>query len=102
MKNLVALLVVAFVLTGCANRIALRDASTYKNEIAFLGMALEQDTDLLEEHLNDGTCSCDEQGQWNSEVCENTALNVLANLLEERPGDLPEVPEPSTLCKEIG
>jgi len=104
-------------LTGC-KRVILRDSTTYKNEVYFLQMALEQDTDLLEQHIADGSCSCDEDGMWNNEVCEMSALNVvvirhrldwhvammmyLGGLEEENPGDEPEVPEDavSELCPE--
>ena len=99
---------------GC-KRIVLRDPEVYKNEVFFLQMALEQDTDLLEAHLNDGSCSCDEDGAWSNETCETTALNVLVvrarldwhvaqmmylgNVIKERPPETPpEVADPSTLC----
>jgi hypothetical protein len=101
-------------LVGCNRSVVLRDPDVYKNEIAFMQMALEQDTDLLEHHLNDGSCSC-EEGEWSSVECEDTAANILvirhrldwhvAMMLylgkqsEERPPrDPPEVPDPSTLC----
>jgi hypothetical protein len=102
--------------TGCKKgKTVLRDPEVYKNEIGFLQMALEQDTELLEAHLKDGSCSCDEDGAWNNETCEMSALNVLVvqarlgwhvdmmmylgGLSEERPPeDPPEVAEPSTLC----
>jgi hypothetical protein len=106
--------------TGCKKPgVVLRDPEVYKNEITFFQMALEQDTDLLAEHLADGTCSCDDSGTWNNVLCEDTALNVLviqhrlqyhvdlalynAGMKEERPPkDPPEVPEPSTLCPSDG
>lgn len=107
------LLSLAFSL-GCRTTVVLRDPEVYKNEIAFLQMALEQDTLLLEAHLDDGSCSCDENGAWSSDVCEMSALNILvikhrlnwhldmmrynARLLETRPDVEPEVPETSTLC----
>ena len=101
---------------GCKKTgVVLRDPEVYKNEIAFMQMALEQDTELLEAHLADGTCSCDEDGDWNNETCEMSALNVLviqyrlqyhvdlmlynAKLLDDRPPtEPPDVPELSTLC----
>lgn len=109
-----SLLLVTTLLAGCKHHVVLRDSEVYKNEIAFFEMALEQDTELLEAHLADGSCTCDDAGQWSSEICETTALNVLvikhrlrwhldmmlynAQLLETRPAEEPEVPEPSTLC----
>jgi hypothetical protein len=92
----------------------LRDPDVYKNEIAFLQMSLEQDTELLRHYLGT-SCTCDEEGMWTSIECEDTALNVLvienrlqyhvdlmlynAKLLDERPPkDPPAVPDPSTLC----
>jgi hypothetical protein len=65
--------------TGCkrTNRVALRDAETYKNEVYFLQMAIEQNSELLAAHIADGSCSCDEDGAWNNEVCETSAFNVL-------------------------
>jgi hypothetical protein len=101
-------------LTGCKKGVVLRDPEVYKNEIAFMQMALEQDTALLEHHLNDGSCAC-EDGAWVTVECEDTALNILviqnrlqyhvdlmlynAKLKDERPPkDPPEVPEPGSLC----
>ena len=98
---------------GC-KRAIVRDPETYKAEVAFLSMGLEQNTELLEEHLADGTCVCVD-GEWESVVCEDTALNILVvrnrldwhvammlylgNLSDVRPPEEPpEVPEPSTLC----
>jgi hypothetical protein len=99
---------------GCTTKVVLRDPEVYKNELAFFEMALQQDTALLEAHLADGSCSCDESGAWNNEVCETSALNILVvklrlrwhldmmlyngRLLEKRPPVEPEVPEPSSLC----
>ena len=94
--------------------VVLRDPETYKNEIAFFQMALEQDTELLEHHLGAGSCTCD-GGGWTTVECEDTALNVLvirhrlqyhvdlmlynAKMKDERPPkEAPEVPDPSTLC----
>lgn len=112
-----ALTVAALGLTGCKRGpIVLRDPEVYRNEIAFMQMALEQDTELLAHHLADGSCSCDE-GEWSSIECEDTALNILVirarlpwhvammhylgKLSEERPPEEPpEVPESSTLCPE--
>jgi hypothetical protein len=101
-------------LLGCATKVVLRDPEVYKNELAFFEMALQQDTALLKAHLADGSCSCDESGAWNNEVCETSALNILVidqrlrwhldmmlyngRLLETRPPIEPEVPEPSSLC----
>lgn len=94
--------------SGC-KKVVLRDATTYKNEIYLLEMAIEQDTELLRSHLADGSCSCDEDGNWNNEVCETSALNVvvmerrlkwhvammmyLGGITDERPGDEPAVSE---------
>lgn len=99
--------------TGC-KRAFVRDPETYKAEIAFLQMGLEQDTELLAEHLADGSCVCVD-GEWATPLCEDTALNILVvrnrlewhvammmylgNLSKKRPPeDPPEVPETSTLC----
>lgn len=94
----------------------LRNAPTYQNEILFLQMVIEQDTDLLKEHLHDGSCSCDMEGNWSTELCEQTALNVLVmerrlawhiNMMmflggfsETHPGEEPAVSETEiqTLC----
>jgi hypothetical protein len=102
-------------LTGCKKGgVVLRDPQVYKNEIAFMQMALEQDTELLAHHLGDGSCSC-EDGAWVSVECEDTALNILviqhrlqyhvdlmlynAKMKDERPpAEPPEVPEPGSLC----
>ena len=108
---------VALGMTGC-KKVILRDATTYKNEIYLFEMVIEQDTELLAEHLADGSCSCDEEGNWNNEVCETSALNVvtmrarlkwhvaammyLGGLSEEKPGDAPPVSEDDAmqLCPE--
>lgn len=101
--------------TGCKKgKIVLRDPETYKNELYLFEMVIEQDTALLAEHIADGSCSCDEDGNWNSETCENSAINVVAmqarlkwhiaammylgNQTEENPGPEPEIPDPATLC----
>lgn len=111
---LAAVATAALGLTGCKkSKIVLRDPETYKNEIYLFEMVIEQDTALLAEHLADGSCSC-EDGEWNSESCENAAINVvtmqarlkwhvaammyLGNQTEENPGPEPEIPDPSTLC----
>jgi hypothetical protein len=95
--------------------IVLRDPGVYRNEVAFFQMALEQDTELLATHLADGSCTCDADGSWSSDVCESTALNVLVirsrlswhlemmkyfirDRDERPPEEPPEVPETSTLC----
>lgn len=101
--------------TGC-KRVVLRDAEVYKNEIYLLQMTIEQDTELLREHLADGSCSCDTDGNWNHEVCEMSALNVLVmerrlewhvnmmlylgSVIDDHPGEEPAVSEEevSTLC----
>jgi len=102
--------------TGCKKPgVVLRDPEVYRAEVEFLQITIEQDTELLVEHISDGSCSC-EDGEWNNEVCETSALNVvvmqarlqwhvdmmmfLGNLSQENPGDEPEVPDPSTLCPE--
>jgi len=100
---------------GCKKGgVALRDPEVYRNEIAFMQMALEQDTELLQQHLNDGSCSC-KDGEWVEMVCEDSALNILviqhrlqyhvdlmlynAKMETTRPpAEPPEVPEPSSLC----
>ena len=109
------LLVVLAASASCQKpAVILRDPVVYRNEIAFFQLALEQDTELLEHHLADGSCTCDESGAWNNETCETTALNILvirhrltfhldmmrynAKLLDTRPAIEPEIPEPSTLC----
>lgn len=102
-------------MTGC-KKVVLRDATTYKNEVYLLQMTIEQDTELLREHIADGSCSCDEEGNWNNEVCETSALNVLVmerrlqwhvdmmmylgGLSEEDPGEEPPVSEDevASLC----
>ena len=100
---------------GC-RQVALRDPQVYQNEVYFLQMALEQNTELLAAHLQDGDCFCDDRGRWNNEVCEASAVNVvvlasrlqwhvdmmmyLAKLQEDRPGEEPEIPSPSELCPE--
>lgn len=106
--------------TTACKRVVLRDTETYKNEVYFLQMALEQNTELLRAHLADGTCSCDEDGQWNNEVCETSALNVvvletrldwhvammmyLGGIEKENPGEEPELDASavSELCPSDG
>jgi len=110
-----AVVAAALGLTGCKKGgVVLRDPQVYKNEVAFMQMGLEQDTELLRYHLEKGSCSCAD-GEWASVECEDTALNILvmehrlqyhvdlmlynAKLTEERPpAEPPEVPEPSSLC----
>lgn len=109
-----ALLVSSVALTGCKKPVVLRDPDVYKNEVAFLQMALEQNTALLEHHLADGSCSC-EDGAWTTVECEDTAFNILVvqkrldwhvammmylgKVSDERPPkEPPEVPAPGTLC----
>jgi hypothetical protein len=113
---IVGVLVAATLGTAACKRVVLRDAATYKNEIYLLEMTIEQDTELLREHLADGACKCDEEGNWSSESCETAALNVLVmerrlgwhvammmylgGLSDENPGDEPPVSEDetATLC----
>jgi len=109
----------ALTTTGCKKPgVVLRDPEVYKNEIYFFQMVIEQDTELLAAHLADGSCSCDEEGNWNNEVCELSALNIvtmrarldwhvaammhLAGLTEENPGEVPPVSEDqmAELCPE--
>lgn len=108
-------LVAAATLGGCKRgKVALRDAETYKNEVYLLQMAIEQDTELLAAHISDGSCSCDEDGAWNNEVCEASAFNVLvmterldwhvammmylAGIEDENPGEEPPV-DPADISK---
>jgi len=63
--------------TTACKRVVIRDPETYKNEIYLLEMTIQQDTELLKAHIADGSCSCDEDGNWNNEVCETSALNVV-------------------------
>lgn len=110
----ICLLFLSVLLTAGCKRAFVRDPETYKAEVAFLQMGLEQNTSLLEEHLKDGSCVCVD-GAWVTPLCEDTALNVLViqnrlewhigmmlylgNLSKERPPeDPPEVPEPGSLC----
>lgn len=95
--------------TACRRGVVLRDPETYKNEVYLLQMTIEQDTELLAEHLVDGSCSCDEDGAWNNDVCESSAFNILVmrkrldwhvammlylgGLEEEDPGEAPPVSE---------
>jgi hypothetical protein len=113
---LLSTLSVSMLGTSACKRVVVRDALTYKNEIYLLEMAIEQDTALLREHLADGACKCDEDGNWSSESCEMAALNVvvmgarlkwhiammmyLGGLSEENPGEEPPVSEEDTaaLC----
>lgn len=106
-------------MTAC-KRVVVRDPETYKNEVYLLEMTIEQDTELLKEHLADGSCSCDEDGNWNNEVCEASALNVvvmearlkwhvammlfLGGLSDKDPGEIPEVSEDDVvnLCPDNG
>jgi hypothetical protein len=113
-----AFLILTFLVpVGCKKiGVVLRDPEVYRNEIAFFQMALEQDTELLEGHLADGSCAC-EEGAWTTVECEMTALNVLvvrhrlqyhvdmmhynARMRDKRPSkEPPKVPDPSTLCPE--
>jgi len=106
-------------ITGCKKPgVVLRDPEVYKNEVYLFQMVIEQDTELLAAHLADGSCSCDEEGNWNNEVCETSALNIvtmrarldwhvaammhLAGLTEENPGEEPPVSEDqmAELCPE--
>ncbi len=101
-------------IAGCKS-VALRDVGVYRNEVAFFQLALEQDTELLASHLADGSCTCDADGNWSSDVCETSALNVL--VIRHRlawhlammkyfirdadtrpPKEPPEVPPVSSLC----
>jgi hypothetical protein len=113
---ILGVLSVSLLSMSACKRVVLRDAATYKNEIHLLEMTIEQDTELLREHLADGACKCDEEGNWSSESCETAALNVLVmekrlkwhvammmylgGLAEENPGEEPPVSEEeiSTLC----
>lgn len=114
-----AVMTAALTTTGCKKPgVVLRDPEVYKNEVYLFQMVIEQDTELLEAHLADGSCSCDEDGNWNNEVCETSALNIvtmrarldwhvaamlyLAGLVEENPGEEPPVSEDqmAELCPE--
>jgi hypothetical protein len=116
--TLVAVVASSMGAVGCRNPVVLRDPDVYKNEIAFMQMAFEQNTELLAHHLADGSCSC-EDGAWTTVECADTALNILVirhrldwhvammmflgNQTKERPPEVPpEVPEPDTLCSSDG
>jgi len=118
MKNAALVVLGTVAILGACRKgpaVVLRNPEVYRNEVAFLQMALEQDTAIIEEHLADGSCKCDEDGAWSSESCETAALNVLVirhrlawhvdmmlylgRLSETRPPEEPpEIPDPSTLC----
>lgn len=94
-------------------RVVLRDAKVYQAEIDFLGMALRQSQDLLEQHIR-RNCGCDAQGQWSDSMCEETAKIILviqkrlsyhiwmmeynAGLRDEPLQELPDLGHPSELC----
>ena len=106
--------------TTACKRVIVRDSETYKNEIYLLEMAIQQANELLRAHIADGSCSCDEDGNWNNEVCETSAFNVvvmetrlewhvammmfLGGLAEVDPGVEPEVSMDAfaDLCPDAG
>jgi len=102
------------ILVGCASpKVILRDARVYSMELEFLQMSIMKTTDLLEKHLQTGSCEC-RNTRWTTPLCEESAKTVLllrsrlsyhigmmrhnAGLQEVRPQDLPEVGDPSELC----
>lgn len=109
------LLVCGLVLPSCGTKkVVLRDAGVYKSELEFLQMALRRSTDLLEDHLQENHCSCDEYRNWTTETCEESAKTILvirarltyhinlmlfnAGLRETPSRELPEIGHPSELC----
>lgn len=122
MKTVVAVITLVYVLlvlalVSCAHQekqVVLRDAGTYRSELDFFQMSLQQGTVLLSQHLYEGNCACDDEGIWNAPLCEKTARHILivrkripyhiwmmqynAGLRSEPPSTLPEVGDPGELC----
>lgn len=110
--------VVALFISGCAGQVAVRDLSTYRNEVKFLAAASTQSADALEGLMPD-QCKCEEQdGEifWLTEACETAAdliqtvrtrvpyhvamMLYLAGDTEERPPETPpEIPKATDLCQ---
>ncbi len=110
------LVVVVLFLSGCAS-VAVRDLSTYRNEVKFLAAASTQEADAIEA-LMPAACKCEEQGgekYWATQECETAAdlvqtvrarvpyhvamMLYLGGDTEERPPkDPPEIPNSTDLC----
>lgn len=113
-----SIVVAALFLSGCASQVAVRDLSTYRNEVKFLAAASTQEADAIEA-LMPIACKCEEQDgekYWLTQECENAAdlvqtvrarvpyhvamMLYLGGDTEERPPkDPPEIPKATDLCQ---
>lgn len=57
---------------GC-KRAIVRDRHTYQQEVEFFRDVFTSNEKLLITNLKSSGCSCDKEGQWNTESCEETA-----------------------------
>ncbi len=112
------LVVVVLFISGCASQVAVRDLSTYRNEVKFLAAASIQSADALE-GLMPVQCKCEEQNGerfWPTQECEDAAdliqtvrarvpyhvamMLYLAGDAEDRPPEVPpEIPKATDLCQ---
>ena len=107
----IVLALVAF--AGC-KRYVVRDGKTYNAELAWFEKAGAETAELSAELVKRG-CTCDEDGYFEDDVCEELADNVVtirarmswhvemarynAQLTNERPSkDPPEIPPAESLC----
>lgn len=104
---------------GCQGKIVVRDAKVYKAELEFFDAASREVSERAQAII-DLKCECEEVAGTKGFItreCQQLAETILVlkarmgyhtnmmrhlgGLIEERPPkDPPEVPEPSTLCKE--
>lgn len=112
-------LTAVFAAIGCHGKISVREAKVYKAELEFIDAASKEISERSQKVIN-LKCECEEIAGvkgFVSRECQQLAETVvvlkarmeyhtnmmrhLGGLIEDRPPkDPPEVPEPSTLCKE--
>ena len=107
MRNILFMMGAVF-LMGCPHKTVLRDAEVYRVEVAQYDSWATQQAGYLRGFITEH-CACDEAGNFKDADCGKAADFVLviearhawhlnmslynASLLDERPGELPPIPE---------
>ena len=111
-RTIILFAALAFLANACATTVC-REAPVYKTETKLLTEFSMQQSDLLTTWVSEH-CTCDADQKFSTDLCAKSAqiatlaksrvpwhadmMLFNAGLLEERPGDAPNPPSPSTLC----